>query len=147
MTSQFAFLSTLVLFTLCASCHCARVDYHVWYTSDPVNGDRTFKQVSFSDVNVTYFIDIMGEAARGDANYAYSFTQYPFGIYIRGIGGYMENVNENIFWYLYELQSPPDVNNPPKDNDLAKSAVNDLVVHDGGIYLFWLRPWTDSTKN
>lgn len=46
----------------------------------------------------------------------------------------MENVNENIFWYLYELQSPPDVNNPPKDNDLAKSGTSlfyELLIPTG----------------
>jgi hypothetical protein len=50
----------------------------------------------------------------------FEYEEFPFGKYIKSIGGVAEEVEKNIVWMLYVLDFEPNTSSPPADEFQAK---------------------------
>lgn len=69
----------------------------------------------------------------------FSATEWPNGHYVHTLSGLKEEPMSYHFWLLYKLKSCPDTQNPPSNNLVAPTGVDDLIVQDGEHYLFWYK--------
>lgn len=72
-------------------------------------------------------------------SYRFSATEWPNGHYVHTLSGLKESPMSYHFWLLYKLKSCPDTQNPPSNNLVAPTGVDDLIVQDGEHYLFWYK--------
>lgn len=55
------------------------------------------------ETNIT-LLEVLKEAATNNGNYNFTGKEYAgIGFYIQCIGGLCENINESIFWMIYEM--------------------------------------------
>lgn len=71
--------------------------------------------------------------------FRFSATEWPNGHYVHTLSGLKEEPMSYHFWLLYKLRSCPDPQNPPSNQLVAPTGVDDLIVQNGDYYLFWYK--------
>lgn len=113
----------------------ATVTYTLWVGSN-VTENHT---ISITTANNSTFYNVMQIAAEKDKHYAFSATEWPNGHYVHTLAGFKEQPMSYHYWLLYRLPSLPDPSNPPGNQLVAPTGVDDLIIQDNEHYLFWYK--------
>nr|CAD7427275.1 unnamed protein product [Timema monikensis] len=115
------------------------VNYTVWFP----NVDN----VTISGINTlvtlqenSSFYEVVIKAAKQNDNFTFHATESVLNRHaVTSING-MESVigPDRVYWFLYKLDTYPDLDNTPAVNYLLETGVDDTIVSDGDNYLFWL---------
>ncbi|RZF38786.1 hypothetical protein LSTR_LSTR008156 [Laodelphax striatellus] len=111
------------------------VSYTLWVGSN-VTENHT---ISITMPHNSTFYNVMQMAAEKDNHYVFSATEWPNGHYVHTLAGFKEQPMKYRYWLLYRLPSLPDPSNPPGNQLVAPTGVDDLIVEDGEHYLFWYK--------
>ncbi|XP_022168559.1 uncharacterized protein CG3556-like isoform X2 [Myzus persicae] len=111
------------------------VSYSLWIGSN-ITEKRSINITA--DHNVTFY-EIMQRASDLDSAFTFSATEWPNGHYVHTLSGLKEEPMSYHFWLLYKLRSCPDPQNPPSNQLVAPTGVDDLIVQNGEHYLFWYK--------
>ncbi|XP_039297379.1 uncharacterized protein CG3556 [Nilaparvata lugens] len=111
------------------------VTYTLWVGSN-VTENHT---ISITMPHNSTFYNVMQMAAEKDNHYVFSATEWPNGHYVHTLAGFKEQPMKYRYWLLYRLPSLPDPSNPPGNQLVAPTGVDDLIVEDGEHYLFWYK--------
>ncbi|XP_075218029.1 uncharacterized protein CG3556 [Lycorma delicatula] len=111
------------------------VSYTLWVGSN-VTENYT---ISITTPHNSTFYNVMQLAAEKDTHYVFSATEWPNGHYVHTLAGFKEQPMSYHYWLLYRLPSLPDPSNPPVNQLVAPTGVDDLIVEDGEHYLFWYK--------
>lgn len=111
------------------------VTYSLWVGS---NVSEKYSLNITVDRNETFY-EIMQKAASMDPKYTFSATEWPNGHYVHTLYGYKEEPLSYHYWLLYRLPEFPDPNNPPGNQLVASTGVDDLIIKNGEHYLFWYK--------
>jgi len=111
------------------------VSYSLWIGSN-ITEKRSINITA--DCNVTFY-EIMQRASDLDSAFIFSATEWPNGHYVHTLSGLKEEPMSYHFWLLYKLKSCPDPQNPPSNQLVAPTGVDDLIVQNGEHYLFWYK--------
>ncbi|XP_054280040.1 uncharacterized protein CG3556 [Macrosteles quadrilineatus] len=111
------------------------VTYTLWVGSNVTENHTISIVVQYNST----FYHVMQLAAQKDPHYAFSANEWPNGHYVHTLAGFKEQPMSYHYWLLYRLPSLPDLNNPPGNQLVAPTGVDDLVVQDNEHYLFWYK--------
>lgn len=111
------------------------VSYTLWVGSNVT--DQHSINIS-TDSNATFY-HVMQVAADNDENFKFQATEWPNGHYVHTLAGFKEEPNSYHYWLLYRLTQVPDPKNPPGNQLVAPTGVDDLLVENGEHYLFWYK--------
>ncbi|XP_050545819.1 uncharacterized protein CG3556 [Daktulosphaira vitifoliae] len=111
------------------------VSYSLWIGSN-ITEKRSINITA--NHNVTFY-EIMQRASDLDNAFTFSATEWPNGHYVHTLSGLKEEPTSYHFWLLYKLKSSPDPKNPPSNQLVAPTGVDDLIVQNGEHYLFWYK--------
>lgn len=111
------------------------VSYSLWIGSN-ITEKRSVNITA--NRNVTFY-EIMQRASELDSAFTFSATEWPNGHYVHTLSGLKEEPMSYHFWLLYKLKSWPDPQNPPSNQLVAPTGVDDLIVQNGEHYLFWYK--------
>nr|XP_018902959.1 PREDICTED: uncharacterized protein CG3556 isoform X2 [Bemisia tabaci] len=112
------------------------VTYTLWIGSNITDN----QSISITTQHNSTFYNVMQLAAEKDSqHYSFSATEWPNGHYVHTLAGWKEEPMSYHYWLLYQLTSLPDPNNPPGNQLVAPTGVDDLIVQDGQHYLFWYK--------
>lgn len=71
--------------------------------------------------------------------FSFQATEWPNGHYIHTLAGCKEEPMTYHYWLLYKLPSMPNMKTPPTNQFVAPLGVDDLIINDKDIYLFWYK--------
>lgn len=111
------------------------VSYTLWVGSNVT--DQHSLNIS-TDPNSTFY-HVMQAAADNDDSFKFQATEWPNGHYVHTLAGFKEEPNSYHYWLLYRLNEVPDPKNPPGNQLVAPTGVDDLLVENGEHYLFWYK--------
>lgn len=85
----------------------------------------------------TTFLEVMKTAAEMDERYVFSASHWGNGLYIHTLAGAKEQKLGYWYWLLFRLREPPIPGTKPDNKYIVGTGVQETIVQDGDIMLFW----------
>ncbi|KAK8397336.1 hypothetical protein O3P69_004798 [Scylla paramamosain] len=85
----------------------------------------------------TTFLEVMKTAAEMDDRYVFSASHWGNGLYIHTLAGAKEQKLGYWYWLLFRLREAPIPGTKPDNKFIVGTGVQETIVHDRDIMLFW----------
>ncbi|KAG7174955.1 Eukaryotic cobalamin-binding domain-containing protein [Homarus americanus] len=101
------------------------------------NNASTHYNLTFNVPVNTTFLTIMKMAAEQDERFVFSASHWGNGLYIHTLAGAKEQKLGYWFWLLYRLREAPVPGVKPDNKFVVGTGVQETIINDGDLLLFW----------